>query len=93
MKGMKMKKITVSLPDDLAEAIEKILNEEPKFRKRSHLLAGALSEYFETHYPDFLPRKELAGPLVLRSLRARGGLRGPSPALRGRPRLEGFRIE
>jgi len=88
-----MRRITVSLPDDLVETMEKILKQEPKIRKRSHLLADALSEYFEAHYPDFLPREEPAGPLVLRSLRARGGLRGPSPALMGRPRLEGFRIE
>lgn len=85
--------MTISLPDDLAEAVDKLTGETSEYRKRSHLFTDALREYIRINYPEILPKENRSGPLVLEGIRARGGSRGPSPRLKGRKKLEGFQIE
>ncbi|MCS4541079.1 MAG: hypothetical protein HY929_01960 [Euryarchaeota archaeon] len=88
-----MQRITISLPKDLADVLGKIVKEEPKFGKKSHLFVEALKEYIEFHHPEHFIQGKPKGPLVLKSLKIRQKLRGPSLVLKGRPKLEGFRIE
>lgn len=90
--GCVMKNITVSLPDDIAKAVEEIVERKSSFRKRSYLFVEALREYIQAHFPECIAQEKTT-PIVLSGIKKRVGLRGPSLALRGRARLEGFRIE
>ncbi|KXA95962.1 hypothetical protein AKJ39_05270 [candidate division MSBL1 archaeon SCGC-AAA259J03] len=85
--------MTISLPDDLSEAVDRLTGEETKYRKRSHIFADALKNFIMENYPELLPEENQPGPTVLKGIKSRKGLRGPSPKLKGRKKLEGFRIE
>nr|MDO8080370.1 ribbon-helix-helix protein, CopG family [Candidatus Freyarchaeota archaeon] len=86
-----MKRFSVSLPDDVAEALEKILESEPT-ASRSKIIADSLNEYIARHHSFFINRREDSkGPRVLRELRATQR-RAPSPRRRKLQRvLEGWR--
>lgn len=88
-----MGRITISLPDDLGKAVDKLTGEMAEYRKRSHLFADALREYIRINYPEVLPKEDRSGPMVLEGIGARKVPRGPSPSLMGRRKIEGFRIE
>ncbi|MEM2133939.1 MAG: ribbon-helix-helix protein, CopG family [Candidatus Jordarchaeaceae archaeon] len=75
-----MKRFSVSLPDDVAESLEKILESQPT-ASRSKIIADSLREYIARHHPSFLSRKEDLGPRVLRELKATQR-RAPSPRRR-----------
>lgn len=88
-----MGRITISIPDDLTEAVDKLIGEGAEYRKRSHFFVDALKEYIRINYPELLPKENRSGPMVLEGIRAGKGPRGPSPRLKERRKLEGFRIE
>src|SRR3972149_9331616 len=80
-------RITVSLPESLAEAIERIVNERMDYRQTSHLVADALEEFLRVHYPEFVGLKGEEGevfPTILWKLKLRRKMRAPSPRVRGR---------
>jgi len=89
--GGKMKRFSISLPDDVVEALEKILESEPT-ASRSKIIADSLTEYIARHHPFLLSRGENSrGPRVLRELKATLR-RAPSPRRRKLQRiLEGWK--
>ncbi|MBS7269804.1 MAG: ribbon-helix-helix protein, CopG family [Candidatus Freyarchaeota archaeon] len=86
-----MKRFSISLPDDVAKSLEKILESQPT-ASRSKIIADSLREYIVRHHPFYLSREEdFKGPRVLRELRA-AQRRAPSPRRRKLQRvLEGWR--
>lgn len=80
-----MARITVSLSEALAEAIERIVKERIGYRQKSHLVADALEEFLRVHYPEFigLEGKEVY-PTILWKLKLRKRMRAPSLRVRGR---------
>lgn len=81
-----MSRITVSLPDELANIIEKLMKENPEYRKKSHLISDAIREYLERHYPEYFEvRKVETYPTILQKLKMKCAyLRGPSLKIQGR---------
>jgi len=86
-----VKRYSISLPDDVAEALGKILDAYPSI-SRSKIIADSLLEYISRHHPDSLSQKnDLKGPRVLRELKA-ARRRAPSPRRRKLQHvLEGWR--
>lgn len=81
-----MRRLTVSLPEELMDALDKILVEYPEFRKKSHVIADALEEFIRIHYPSLMEtREERIYPTVLWKLKTyRRKPRGPSLKAAGR---------
>ncbi|HDI31951.1 MAG TPA: ribbon-helix-helix protein, CopG family [Thermofilum sp.] len=81
-----MKRITISIPDELAEALEKVVKLDPLRRSRSAIISEALTRYIASKYPNLLRHKEVKGPTVISALKI-AKLRAPSLTLR-RTRLK-----
>lgn len=80
-----MARMTVSLSETLAKAIERIIKEKVDYRQKSHLVADAVEEFLRVHYPEFvgLEEKEVY-PSILWKLKLRKRMRAPSLRVRGR---------
>lgn len=75
-----MKRLTVSIPDDLARALDKLIGVSREYRKKSHLVADAIEQFLKTHYPDLAPPAARTYPTVLWKLGMKQTIRrGPSP--------------
>ena len=82
-----MARITISLSETLAEAIERIIKERRDYRQKSHLVADALEEFLRVHYPEFVGLKEEEReiyPTILRKLKLKRRMRAPSLRVKGR---------
>jgi hypothetical protein len=73
-----MKRISLSIPDELFKALEKALKEEGV--KRSHLVAKALSEYLSKR-AMYIPTTQKEYPTALWKLRLTAGIGLRSPKL------------
>ena len=85
-----MRRISVTIPEDLAEALDRIVELDPLKPSRSKVVSKALMSYIASRYPHLLRRGEavkVKGPSVLAALKS-ARPRAPSPTLRrGRLRL------
>jgi len=80
-----MRRLTVSIPDRLAIALDKILEEHPAYRKKSHVVADALEGFIRLRYPTMIELEEKTYPTVLwRMGLGRERPRGPSLRAPGR---------
>lgn len=90
---MSMRRITVTLHDETAKTLEEILANSTEYRKRSHLVEDALTQFIMIKYPELLEKEERTYPSVLWKLRAqRKYPRGPSPRIEGRKLVGEWRI-
>lgn len=88
-----MRRITISLRDEVAKILEEILADSTEYRKRSHLVEDALLQFIRLRYPELLEREERTYPTVLWKLRGRRRYpRGPSPRIGGRKAVGEWRI-
>ena len=78
-----MKRISVTIPDELAEALERAVEADPSKPSRSRVVSEALARYLVWRYPEALARKPVRGPSVLAALKS-AKPRAPSPTLRRR---------
>ncbi len=88
-----MKRFAVSLPDDLARAVERLVGASRTYRKRSHVVADALEQFLKSHYPELAPRSERIYPTVLWKLGTKHSTkRGPSPWIESRKKLGEWKL-
>jgi metal-responsive CopG/Arc/MetJ family transcriptional regulator len=88
-----MRRITVTIRDEVARALEEILANSAEYRKRSHVVEDALEQFIRINYPELLEKEERTYPSILWKLRVhRRHLRGPSPRIRGRKAVGEWRI-
>ncbi|MBS7629943.1 hypothetical protein KEJ23_08340 [Candidatus Bathyarchaeota archaeon] len=73
-----MKRLSLSIPDELFKALEKALREEGV--KRSHLVAKALSEYLSKR-AMYTPATQMEYPTALWKLKFTAGIGLRSPKL------------
>jgi len=76
-----VRRISVTIPDNIAEALERIARTDPSNPARSRIVSDALVGYIASHYPEFLRKSRVKGPTVLTALRS-AVPRAPSPTLR-----------
>jgi len=76
-----MRRISITIPDKIAEALERIAHTDPSNPPRSRIVSDALVRYIASLYPELLRRGPVKGPTVLIALRS-AVPRGPSPTLR-----------
>ena len=75
-----MKRISVSLPDELAGKVKEISRRTGL--KISQIVSESINCYVELNYPELSTVKVKIYPTVLWKIRGRKATRGPSPTLR-----------
>ena len=81
MMFISMRRISVTIPDRIAEALERIARTDPSNPTRSRIVSDALVRYIASVYPELLRKGPVEGPTVLIALRS-AMPRAPSPTLR-----------
>ena len=81
MMCISMRRISVTIPDKIAEALERIARTDPSNPARSRIVSDALARYIASLYPELLRKGPVKGPTVLIALRS-AVPRAPSPTLR-----------
>jgi len=76
-----MRRITVTIPDKIAEALERLVRINPTKPPKSRVVSDALWRYITSLYPQLLPKSNIKGPSVLMAIRS-AAPRAPSPTLR-----------
>ncbi|MEM3545989.1 MAG: hypothetical protein QW547_02595 [Candidatus Bathyarchaeia archaeon] len=76
-----MKRISITIPDELAEALDKATKLDPLKPPKSRIVSEALMRYLALKYPSLLGRRPFKGPTVVAVLKI-AGPRAPSPTLR-----------
>jgi metal-responsive CopG/Arc/MetJ family transcriptional regulator len=76
-----VKRISVTIPDELAEALERAVEVDPSKPSKSRVVSEALARYLAWRYPETLARGHIKGPSVLAALKS-ARPRAPSPTLR-----------
>jgi Arc/MetJ-type ribon-helix-helix transcriptional regulator len=88
-----MKRLVVSIRDDLANAMEKLVGRTRPYSKGSHLVADALEEFLKNRFPELTQSGARTYSTVLWKL----GLgymikRGPSPWIESRKKLGEWKL-
>lgn len=81
MMCISMRRISITIPDKIAEALERIARTDPSNPARSRIVSDALVRYIASLYPELLRKGPVKGPTVLIALRS-AVPRAPSPTLR-----------
>lgn len=76
-----MRRISVTIPEKVADALEKVVGLEPSKPARSRIVSDALLRYIASLYPELLRKGSVKGPTVLMALKS-AAQRAPSPTLR-----------
>jgi len=76
-----MRRISVTIPEKIAEALERVVRIDPSKPPKSRVVSDALSRYIGALYPELLHRGNIKGPTVLTAIRL-ASPRAPSPTLR-----------
>jgi metal-responsive CopG/Arc/MetJ family transcriptional regulator len=88
-----MKRFAVSIPEDLASAVERLVGASQAYRKGSYLVADALDQFLKSHYPELAPSSHRIYPTVLWKLCTKRLVkRGPSPWLESRKKLGEWKL-
>jgi len=88
-----MKRLAVSIPDDLANAMEKLVGRTHPYRKRSHLVADALEQFLKNRFPELTQSGARTYPTVLWKLGPKYTMkRGPSPWIQSRKKLGEWKL-
>lgn len=65
-----MRRLSVTIPDELGEALEKVVMLDPLKRSKSKIVSEALMRYLVSKYPSLILRKSVKGPSVIAALKA-----------------------
>jgi len=76
-----MRRITVTIPDKIAEALERLVRIDPSKPPKSRVVSDALWRYITSLYPQLLCKSNIKGPAVLTAIKS-ASPRAPSPTLR-----------
>lgn len=76
-----MKRISVTISEELAEALEKIVKLDPLKTSKSMIVSEALFRYIMSKYPSLLKCEPSKGPRVIAALKT-AKPHAPSPTLR-----------
>lgn len=76
-----MKRISATIPENIADALERAVRLDPTRPPKSRIISEALLRYLTSLYPELFRRSKASGPSVLVALKTPRP-RGPSPFLR-----------
>jgi len=76
-----MKRISVTIPDELAEALNRAVRLDPLKPSKSRIVSEALMRYLALKYPGLIRLRPVKGPTVVAALKTVKP-QAPSPTLR-----------
>jgi len=76
-----MRRVSVTIPEKIADALERIVRLDPSKPPKSRIVSDALLRYIASLYPELLRKGNFKGPTVLIALKS-AAPRAPSPTLR-----------
>jgi len=76
-----MRRISITIPEKVADALDRIVRMDPSNPPKSRVVSDALLRYVASSYPELLRKQNVRGPTVLTALRSVAP-RAPSPTLR-----------